>query len=223
MKFVYVGGRLCLDFAGTLKHRIAAHEELLTDPRLLSDWAVQAGLLDAGIDVTDDDLAAAIELREAIYRTVIARLEHRRPQLADVDLLNEHASRPQLTPRLHRTGSTSREGTASQLLASLAADLLDLLAGADIENVKRCAHAGCTRLYLDSSRAKNRHWCGMGTCGNKAKVQAFRARQRAAAGAHSLPRPRPAVNRDKHTGRGEVPALSAARLTAPRPSRHGLS
>ena len=37
----------------------------------------------------------------------------------------------------------------------------------------------CTRLYLDASRAKNRHWCGMGTCGNRAKVQAFRARQRA--------------------------------------------
>jgi predicted RNA-binding Zn ribbon-like protein len=183
MKFTYVSGRRCLDFAGTMKYRTSTREELLTDPRLLSDWAIQAGLLDAGIDVTDDDLAAAIELREAIYRIVIARLEHRRPQLADVNLLNEHASRPQLTPRLHRTGSTGREGTTWQLLASLAADLLDLLAGADIENVKRCAHPGCTRLYLDSSRAKNRHWCGMGTCGNKAKVQAFRARQRAAAGA----------------------------------------
>jgi predicted RNA-binding Zn ribbon-like protein len=183
VKFVYVSGRTCLDFAGTLKHRTSTREELLTQPELLSDWAVQAGLLDAAIDVTDDDLAAAIELREASYRTVIARLEHRRPQLADVDLLNEHASQPELTPRLHRNGSTSREGTASQLLASLAADLLDLLAGADIENVKGCAHPGCTRLYLDSSRAKNRHWCGMGTCGNKAKVQAFRARQRAASGA----------------------------------------
>jgi predicted RNA-binding Zn ribbon-like protein len=182
MMFNYVSGRRCLDFVGTMKYRTSMREELLTDPGLLSDWAVQAGLLDAGSDVTHDDLAAAIELREAIYRTVIARLEHRRPQPADVDLLNEHASRPQLTPRLHRTGSTSREGTPSQLLASLAADLLDLLAGADIDNVKRCAHPGCTRLYLDSSRAKNRHWCGMGTCGNKAKVQAFRARQRAAAG-----------------------------------------
>jgi predicted RNA-binding Zn ribbon-like protein len=180
MKFVYVSGRRCLDFAGTLKHRIAAHEELLTDPRLLSDWAVQAGLLDDAIDITDDDLAAAIELREAIYRTVTARLEQRRHQAADVDLLNEWASQPQLTPRLLRTGATRREGTASQLLASLAADLLDLIAGADIENVKRCAHPGCSRLYVDSSRAKNRHWCGMSTCGNKVKVQAFRARQRAA-------------------------------------------
>jgi predicted RNA-binding Zn ribbon-like protein len=182
MTFIYLGGRQCLNFVGTVKHRHSSREELLTEPELLSDWAVQGGLLDAGVDVTDDDLVAAIELREAIYRTVIARLERRRPRPADVDLLNELASQPQLTPRLRRTGDVRREGTTAQLLASLAADLLDLLAGTDIENVKRCAHPDCTRLYLDASRAKNRQWCGMGTCGNKAKVQAFRARQRAASG-----------------------------------------
>jgi predicted RNA-binding Zn ribbon-like protein len=178
--FIYVGGRQCLNFVGTMKHRRSSREEMLTEPALLSDWAVQGGLLDADVDVTDGDLAAAIELREAIYRTVIARLEDHRPQPADVELLNKRASQSQLTPRLLRTGAVRREGTPAQLLASLAADLLDLLAGTDIENVKRCAHPNCTRLYLDASRAKNRHWCGMGTCGNKAKVQAFRARQRAA-------------------------------------------
>jgi predicted RNA-binding Zn ribbon-like protein len=180
--FVYLSGRRCLDFVGTMKRRHSSREELLTEPELLSDWAVQAGLLDAAVAVTADDLAAAIELREAIYRTVVARLEGRRLQAVDVELLNERASQPQLTPRLLRTGATRREGTASQLLASLSADLLDLLAGTDIENVKRCAHPDCTRLYLDASRAKNRHWCGMGTCGNRAKVQAFRARQRASSG-----------------------------------------
>ena len=182
MTFVYLGGRRCLNFVGTMKYRHSSREELLTEPELLSDWAVQGGLLDVAVDVSDDDLAAAIELREAVYRTVTARLERRRPQPADVDLLNERASQSQLTPRLLRTGATRREGTTTQLLATLAADLLDLLAGTDIENVKRCAHPDCTRLYLDASRAKNRHWCGMGTCGNRAKVQAFRARQRASSG-----------------------------------------
>ena len=177
--FVYVGGRKCLEFVGTMKHRDSSREELLTEPDLLSDWAIQGGLSDAAIAVTADDLAAAIELREAIYRTVIARLEGRRPHPADVELLNARACQPRLTPRLLRSGATRRDGTVSQLLASLAADLLDLLAGTDIENVKRCAHPDCTRLYLDASRAKNRQWCGMGTCGNRAKVQAFRARQRA--------------------------------------------
>jgi predicted RNA-binding Zn ribbon-like protein len=179
--FVYVSGRRCLDFAGTVKHRNSSRQELLTESKLLSDWAVQAGLVDTAVDVTDDDFASAIDLREAIYRTVSARLERRRPQAADVDLLNDRACGPQLTPRLLRTGDLLRQGTAAQLFASLAADLLDLMAGPDIENVKRCSDPDCTRLYVDSSRAKNRHWCGMGTCGNKAKVKAFRERQRASA------------------------------------------
>jgi predicted RNA-binding Zn ribbon-like protein len=181
VKFAFVCGRACLNFAGTLRHRNSSREERLTGPAVLSEWAVQAGLVDAGIDVTDDDLVTAIEVREAIYRTAIARLDDRQPQQADVDLLNEQASQPRLTPRLLPTGATCREGTATQLIASLAADLLDLLAGPDIDNVKRCAHPNCSLLYVDSSRAKSRHWCGMATCGNKVKVQAFRARQRASA------------------------------------------
>ena len=58
--------------------------------------------------------------------------------------------------------------------------ILDLLADDDIDRVKGCAHEACTRLYVDSSRARSRHWCGMATCGNKGKVRAFRERQRAA-------------------------------------------
>ena len=77
---VDLSGRRCLNFVGTMKHRHSSREELLTGPELLSDWAVQAGLLDAATDVTDDDLTASLELREAIYRTVTARLEGRRPQ-----------------------------------------------------------------------------------------------------------------------------------------------
>lgn len=179
MAFTYVSGRACLDFMGTLKYRGSEAEELLTRPQHLSGWALHAGLVGAAVEVTEEDLGAAIALREASYRVIIARLEQRRPAVADVELINERAAQPRLTPRLLRTGATRREGTAAQLLASLAADLLDLLAGDDIDDVKRCAGPGCTRLYVDSSRGRNRHWCGMGTCGNKVKVQAFRARQRA--------------------------------------------
>jgi predicted RNA-binding Zn ribbon-like protein len=182
MKFKYVSGRRCLDFVGTRKYRLRPEpEEMLTAPQRLSEWAVQAALVDVPIELTDDELIAATELREAIYRIVSARLECQPLEVADVDLVNEQASRPQLAPRLQPDGSVSREGTASQLLARLAADVLDLLAGPDMDKVKRCSHPNCSRLYIDASRAQNRHWCGMSTCGNKVKVQAFRARQRAAA------------------------------------------
>jgi len=112
----------------------------------------------------------------------VARLKGDQLAVADVELLNRYASQPQLTPLLNSSGSVIRVGTAPQLLARLAADLLDLLASSDVEKIKECSDPGCTRLYIDASRAQNRHWCGMGTCGNRAKVQAFRARQHAAAG-----------------------------------------
>ena len=130
VKFGFVCGRACLNFAGTMKHRNTSPEERLTEPAVLSEWAVAAGLVDAGIAVTDHDLASAIEVREAIYRTATARLDDRQPTAADVELLNKQASQPQLTPRLLPDGTTSREGTAPQLLASLAADLLEPARGA---------------------------------------------------------------------------------------------
>jgi predicted RNA-binding Zn ribbon-like protein len=176
--FTYLGGRRCLSFVGTLKRRTSEREELLTAPDLLSDWAVGAGMLDRDIKVRDEDLVAAIALREAIYRTVTAQLGGTRPKPADVALVNEVSAQPQLVPRLRRDGTIKRTGDVARLLASLAADTLDLLAGNDIGKVKRCAFPRCTRLYVDSSRAQNRHWCGMGTCGNKMNVRAFRERQR---------------------------------------------
>lgn len=66
--FPMLSGRRCLDFAGTKKGRLSpAPENLLTRPELPSEWALQAGLVDAAFDVTDDDLAAAIALREAYF------------------------------------------------------------------------------------------------------------------------------------------------------------
>ena len=154
MKFKYVSGRRCLDFAGTLKFRSSLEpEEMLTSAQRLSDWAIQAGFMDAATEISDDELAAAVALREAIYRIVIARIEGRRLKAADIDLVNEHASQPRLAPRLRPNGSITRQGTAPQLLATLAADLLDLVSGPDIEKVKRCSHPGCTRLL-------HRHFAG---------------------------------------------------------------
>jgi predicted RNA-binding Zn ribbon-like protein len=181
MQFVFVSGRTSLDFAGTKKWRHRSNpEELLTGRSSLSEWAQEARMLDTAVRVSADDFTAAIDLREAIYRTVTARLDDRRPKPADVALLNQQARTPPLRPRLLLTGKTRREGSCEQLLASLAADALDLLTGTEIDRTKACANLDCTRLYVDSSRAANRHWCGMSECGNRAKVRAFRARQRAA-------------------------------------------
>ena len=78
--------------------------------------------MDAAIDVTDDDLVAAIELPEAIYRTVTARLDGRPLQPADVDPLNERASGAAAHPTItaHRRHPPRRHpiATAGGLFAS---------------------------------------------------------------------------------------------------------
>jgi predicted RNA-binding Zn ribbon-like protein len=83
-----------------------------------------------------------------------------------------------VTPQLGPDGRVRRPATTRQLLASVALDTLELLAGPDFDRVRECSNAECTRLYVDSSRSQNRRWCGMTECGNRAKAEAFRRRHR---------------------------------------------
>jgi predicted RNA-binding Zn ribbon-like protein len=72
------------------------------------------------------------------------------------------------------------EGGVDQVLSSLAADALELLADPTaMERLRECENADCTRLYVDTSRGRTRRWCGMSGCGNRAKVARFRERHAA--------------------------------------------
>ena len=44
--------------------------------------------------------------------------------------------------------------------------------------LKLCAADDCGRAFVDRSRNRSATWCSMATCGNRAKVSAFRARAR---------------------------------------------
>jgi predicted RNA-binding Zn ribbon-like protein len=61
----------------------------------------------------------------------------------------------------------------------LVRDALNIIGGEDRAQLRECVNPRCTRLFIDTSRAGTRRWCGMTECGNKAKVAAFRARRRA--------------------------------------------
>ncbi|MGP4017932.1 CGNR zinc finger domain-containing protein [Saccharopolyspora sp. 5N708] len=41
--------------------------------------------------------------------------------------------------------------------------------------MKNCEGPGCAGLFLDTSRAGNRRWCSMNTCGNKVKKSRINA------------------------------------------------
>jgi predicted RNA-binding Zn ribbon-like protein len=54
----------------------------------------------------------------------------------------------------------------------------DLMADGTWDRLKACRADDCRWAFYDSARNQSRAWCSMQSCGNRAKVQAFRSRRR---------------------------------------------
>jgi predicted RNA-binding Zn ribbon-like protein len=72
----------------------------------------------------------------------------------------------------------SRFEDASALLAPIAVEIARLVTQEDPALLKACAGADCTLWFLDRTKAHRRMFCSASSCGNRAKVAAFRLRQR---------------------------------------------
>jgi predicted RNA-binding Zn ribbon-like protein len=180
MRFSFHRGSLALDLVGTVGRRASGDpEERLPDAAAFGAWLAEAGLVD-GAAPTDDELAQARALREALHRAAAAVLDGTPVRRADLAALNRAAQAvregaPQLTASLALRWETDRP--VAFALARVAADGVDLLAHR-CDRLARCELPGCGALLLSRSRGESRRWCSMETCGNRAKVAAFRARQR---------------------------------------------
>ncbi|MFJ5266206.1 CGNR zinc finger domain-containing protein [Streptomyces sp. NPDC088387] len=184
MAFPFLGGRLCLNFVGTLGMRYTDRLDRLPDGPALARWVAEAGLGDGvdGTALTPRDLHRARELREAVYRLV----DHARRGLpvdhADVVHVNEAAAHQPPTPQLAaREGGLSVRWAADDVvpavLASVARDAVALVGGPLLGKVKECERAECSLLFLDESQAGRRRWCSMQRCGNLAKIAGYRSRR----------------------------------------------
>ncbi|MFF0018895.1 CGNR zinc finger domain-containing protein [Streptomyces sp. NPDC005374] len=185
--WIWDGGRACLDFTNTLRHRWrTAPEETLRNTDDLALWLQQAGLLTPGPpnSVAAAVLASGRRLREVVDRAVLAAADGRLPASGDITLLNRAAAevpRPALQiaiadGRLEPIGGTSTAVDASAALALIAQDTVDLLLSAEIRRVRVCGADHCALRFLDRSPAHNRRWCSMSRCGNRTKVRLHQAR-----------------------------------------------
>jgi predicted RNA-binding Zn ribbon-like protein len=175
MSHVFVSGHAALDFAGTLKWRRSAPEELLPTPLSLQEWLSESGVLTAPGLPTARELDAARAAREVIYALVSRRAAGEPLPAAGVRRLNELARQPAVVPQLTTSG-VRRDGGTADGLSVIARSAIELLAD-DTAVLKECSRAECTRVFLDRSRGHRRTWCGMEECGNRAKVAAYRRRQ----------------------------------------------
>lgn len=179
--FKFRAGRLSLDLPASLTGRKRdTPSELLLEPRDLGRWLVAAGLTPRAPDATPADVEHARELREAIYRLATTTVTHRPPSPADRALINRWAALPAPVPQLAADHTiTWLGGGLHALLAVIARDAVDLFGSPLASRLRACSGASCSIIFLDNSRAGQRRWCSMTSCGNKAKVAEFRRRDRA--------------------------------------------
>jgi predicted RNA-binding Zn ribbon-like protein len=168
---------LCLEFANTRYWRgQPAPTETLNAPEDLARWAAANVGKDAKAPAKRE-FERALELREMLYRLFDSTARRKAPASQDVETLNEAlaAAPTRKALRRERTGFAwdidMRGSTALALLAPVLWSAGDLLAGAGLERVKRCANPECGWLFLDDSRAGRRRWCSMSSCGNRAKAR----------------------------------------------------
>jgi len=178
--------------------------DALTQPGELGRWGRRVGLFGARPPaITAAELAAAHELRAALYAIFAAEDAGERPARADLDLLaRTHAeaaaegwlaegrggygARPigDRAARLPNGGRSWglewRRSDPRRVRFAVAADAVALLADPErLRRVHRCPGRDCGWLFLDTSG--RRKWCAMDGCGSREKMRRLYRRQRALA------------------------------------------
>ena len=178
-------GRVSLSFVGTLGDRGSVPFERLTGPAALGAWLKRAGLETSDVPVTPAVLRRALRLRESIARAVAAVHAGRLPDGDDVAAINAAARRAAhvaLDARTLRAVTASRD-RAGAALGAVARDAIELLTREDErERLRTCGLDSCASLFLTPAGRRERRWCSMARCGNRAKVSAFRNRADASNG-----------------------------------------
>jgi predicted RNA-binding Zn ribbon-like protein len=155
-------------------------EEQLSSPAALRDWLVGQGLLDGSAPVGEADLAAAIELREAL-RAMLRVNDGEPADPAAVETVNRAAAGLRLRIAFDRDGDPGlrpdHEGVRGAL-AALLAGVAVARANGTWARLKACSADDCQWAFYDRSKNRSGRWCSMRTCGNRTKTRAYRTRRR---------------------------------------------
>jgi predicted RNA-binding Zn ribbon-like protein len=160
----------------------------------LCQWLRQTGLIDvrvanrwARLGIKDQErlLAEARSMRTSLRGLFDKLASAKRVTNGDLSFINESIGDVRIQSAIDfEDGRFAQRiapivqgpGDIAAALGWSAAELLD-----SNQLIRRCAnHEGCTLLFIDATKNHRRVWCSVKTCGNRAKVAAFRNRRREA-------------------------------------------
>jgi predicted RNA-binding Zn ribbon-like protein len=150
----------------------------LASPAAFATWIESVGLDQTSI--SRRDLAAAIEVRDALRRMLLAH--------------SGNVLRPDEVPGLNTVVARYRAGIEfdvdarpivrprgtgpDELIARILVEVATAAALGLWERCKLCPAEDCLWAFFDHSKNRSRRWCSMDLCGNRTKSKAFRQRHR---------------------------------------------
>ena len=157
-------------------------EGLTLDPPLemVRTFLVERGLLTPKERFTEADRETYLELRRAL-RALILTTEGEPLSPADARVIDRLGVEAGLHPHFHAehepTLEPRGEGVAAAFGRVVAIAFVAAFDGT-FEHLKTCASEDCRAVFYDRSKNHSGRWCSMEVCGNRAKVRAWRERQR---------------------------------------------
>lgn len=153
--------------------------EELTDADALRDVLVRIGALPrAASPLSDEDVARATEVREALRRLLLVNAGEE----ADLEALAvlEHASAAaHLAIRFERDARPvllARAGGLDGAIGRVLAVVYTSMADGTWTRLKACPRDVCGWIFYDRSRNVSSRWCSMSVCGNRTKIRRYRAK-----------------------------------------------
>lgn len=195
MEPLFLGAHPAADFLNTTLIQNETLVELIGDGRSFVDWLVVAGLLDAssakklersvGIKALDAAAAEARNVRKWVAAWVLRWSEAPDAKYdKEIDQLNKLLARGRSSREVVFTldglqlVERFRIESANELIALVAHHVALLITQEDPGLLKQCSGPSCTLMFVDKTKAHRRLFCSASLCGNRAKVAAFRERQR---------------------------------------------
>ena len=176
------------DFINTLEYDAnegTPNEHLPTAERAV-EWFATRGLIHAeSLETTERDLDRILGVRAALREVADAVVEHRAPKRGALDRVNR-ALRARAATELVAgddgigIGHRHVGDPIDDALARVTEPLVQELASGNPDRLRVCANDMCRWVFYDESRAGQRRWCSMASCGNRAKAARHRARQKEA-------------------------------------------
>ena len=171
---------LVRDYVNTLDFETGI--DTIATPDELATWFSEQGLVDDFVEPSDEEVADALAVREAIRELLLANNGVDADAAGASKILEEAGRKAHLgvrfedgRPVLAPEGDGAR-GAIGRIVATVA----ELAPTDEWKRLKGCRDEHCRVAFYDKSRNRSRAWCSMEVCGNREKARSFRKRHAAA-------------------------------------------